>query len=157
MDSTAVQVVDSILSELLGDVVRKVRGATEKNGDGDEKSGSALNAAIMEDRMEPGADNSNLYVHRSYEEEEEAVLEDDVVVGDEDQEHLEELEHEVSALQECLEVAEAHVDKVEAELLMEKSKVELIEKELEAKERMVGLALAEKSRQLQEALARAEF
>ena len=85
-------------------------------------------------------------------------------------ERLEDLEQEVAALQDCLEVAEAHVDKVqagsfllnsirnpsklnqifpkvEAELLKEKSKVELIERELKSREQIMRVVISEKNRQ----------
>lgn len=71
-------------------------------------------------------------------------------------ERLEDLEQEVAALQDCLEVAEAHVDKVEAELLKEKSKVELIERELKSREQIMRVVISEKNRQVKEAVSRAE-
>lgn len=112
--------------------------------------------AVADSDVVMDAQAEDLFVHRVYQPETEdlplSTAEDEEVVD----ERLEELEHEVSALQECLEIAEAHVDKVEAELLKEKSKVELIEKELVAREKLMSLVIAEKNRQLKEAIARAE-
>jgi len=120
-----------------------------------------------EDGGQPG--HHTLIVHRNVVDEDEASGGCEVIVrasstddeepfvdqSDQHGERLNELENDVATLQECLEVAEAHVDKVEAELQREKSKVELIEHELKSREKIMRMVLSEKNRQLKDAEDRA--
>ena len=144
-------IVENIINDLIGLAVQSgsIKAAVQAAEDHMDREKEQKIEKEFEENFEPVQDH--FFVHRAYQPDEPIDS-----VRDDANERLEDLEHEVASLQECLEVAEAHVDKVEAELLKEKAKVELIEKELEAKDRLSQLALTEKDKQLQESVTRAE-